>query len=68
MELDAGNDCVWCGLDTSFGSGKYVNRIPVFADIESTIFFESAEAVIGGYESVSGYGCEECYEENDEWN
>lgn len=25
---DVGNECVYCGVDTSFGSGNFVNRIP----------------------------------------
>ena len=28
MSKDIGNKCVECLQDTSFGSGKYVNRIP----------------------------------------
>ena len=33
---DIGNRCVHCGEDTSFGSGKFVNRIPADADYEAT--------------------------------
>ena len=29
-EVDLGNKCVHCKEDTSFGSGKFVNRYPVF--------------------------------------
>ena len=32
---DIGNRCVDCGKDTSFGSGRFVNRIPADADYES---------------------------------
>ena len=28
MSKDIGNKCVECLKDTSFGSGRYVNRIP----------------------------------------
>lgn len=64
--LDIGPTCAWCGQDTSFGSGKYVNRIPVFADIETTVYAESAEAKVGGYQYIEGFGCEECYDESDD--
>jgi hypothetical protein len=43
---DIGNNCVCCNKDTSFGSGRFVNRIPADADYESlddkgnTIFAE----------------------------
>ena len=30
MTVDIGNKCVHCKEDTSFGSGKFVNRYPVF--------------------------------------
>lgn len=59
--FDVGNLCVWCKNDTSFGSGKFVNRIPVFADTESTAFANE----LSGYEYIEGYGCEECYEDED---
>ena len=32
---DIGNNCVCCNQDTSFGSGRFVNRIPADADYES---------------------------------
>lgn len=56
--VDMGNLCVWCREDTSFGSGKFVNRIPVgctVADLPYHIFWED------DFTLVEGYGCEECY-------
>ena len=32
---DIGNNCVCCNKDTSFGSGRFVNRIPADAEYES---------------------------------
>lgn len=58
--FDAGSLCVWCAHDTSAGSGKFVNRIPVFTDIESTPF-NLAKTLRDMYDHVDGYGCEECY-------
>ena len=30
---DIGNKCVFCLKDTSFGSGRFVNRIPASTDV-----------------------------------
>jgi len=48
MTIDIGNKCVECKQDTSFGSGRFVNRIP-------------AERM-DGVESlrIEGYLCPEC--------
>ena len=49
MKVDLGNKCVHCKEDTSFGSGKFVNRYPVFGlDPDGT-----------GIE-YDGYCCDEC--------
>ena len=49
MTVDIGNKCVHCKEDTSFGSGKFVNRYPVFGlDPDGT-----------GIE-YDGYCCDEC--------
>ena len=32
MSKDIGNKCVYCLEDTSFGSGRFVNRIPACTD------------------------------------
>jgi len=45
--------CLWCRKDTSFGSGKFVNRI--YADRQ--------EGVDAPYEE--GYMCHECQIEGD---
>ena len=31
-KIDIGNRCVECNEDTSFGSGRFVNRIPASVD------------------------------------
>ena len=50
--------CVYCGEDTSFGSGKYVNRVPADADC----YIETADGIVifkqGEYRS--GFACAEC--------
>lgn len=59
--VNMGNLCVWCRQDTSFGSGKFVNRIPVtttVANLPYHIFWEEDDT------EVEGYGCEECYAED----
>ncbi len=48
--IDYGDRCVCCGRDTSFGSGRFVNRVP--ADIE-----------IDG-EERDGYLCEPCQDDH----
>jgi len=50
--INMGNNCVSCGHDTSFGSGRFVNRI--FASVSSGIDEEERE----------GYMCQQCYEED----
>lgn len=56
--LDLGNQCVWCQNDTSFGSGRFVNRIPVSTDIDSVEWLTEEQA--GDYDTVDGYCCAEC--------
>jgi hypothetical protein len=59
--VNMGNLCVWCRQDTSFGSGKFVNRIPVVTDVASLpyhIFWEDDST------PVEGFGCEACYEDD----
>ena len=41
--IDRGNMCLECRQDTSFGTGKYVNRIPAFRDEEEGYMCESCE-------------------------
>jgi hypothetical protein len=62
--LDLGNQCVWCQQDTTFGSGKFVDRISVYTDSESVEWLTDAQR--DQYETVEGYGCAECYEEEEE--
>lgn len=62
--IDLGQLCVWCLNDTSFGSGRFVNRIHVAADVESTDWYanlsESEKSVAS---EVEGFGCYQCYQE-----
>ena len=50
--IDIGDKCVDCRQDTSFGSGRFVNRIPAFVDRE----------VDGKWLELDGYLCAECRE------
>ena len=59
IKKNIGNKCVHCKNDTSFGSGRFVNRYPVF-DLDPD----------GSGIEYTGYCCDECeqqwYSENDE--
>jgi hypothetical protein len=61
--LDAGDQCVWCNQDTSFGSGRFVDRIPVSTEPEAVDWLEEEDK--GIYDFVEGYGCTDCYQEDD---
>lgn len=50
--IDVGQRCCFCGEDTSFGSGKFVNRIPCSTDTETDVFAEG--------QLRHGYQCAEC--------
>lgn len=47
--VDIGDLCVHCRRDTSFGSGKFVNRYPVFGLYNTNLKREE-----------DGYCCDEC--------
>ena len=49
-KIDIGNKCVECNEDTSFGSGRFVNRIP--ASVDTTCGDKEYE--------IEGYLCPEC--------
>ena len=51
-QINIGDECVDCRQDTSFGSGRFVNRIPAFVDRE----------VDGKWLELDGYLCAECRE------
>ena len=57
--IDIGNMCVHCRRDTSFGSGKFINRYPVFGLYNEELKREE-----------DGYCCDDCeqewYEENND--
>jgi tRNA G37 N-methylase Trm5 len=59
VSLDLGDLCVWCRESTACGSGKFVNRYPVYgADDEQTIYHESKIRF-----EVDGYCCADCESE-----
>ena len=53
-KVNLGNKCVHCKKDTSFGSGRFVNRYP--AEIEE-------EQNDGSYIILDGYCCPICEKE-----
>ena len=53
MTIDIGNKCIICFKDTSFGSGRFVNRIP--ADNEEYDGYQCPECQL--------INCDECNEE-----
>jgi len=55
---DIGNRCVDCGKDTSFGSGRFVNRIPADADYES--IDNEGNIIFAEGEYRDGYLCPNC--------
>ena len=57
---DIGNNCVCCNKDTSFGSGRFVNRIPADAEYES--LDEKGHVIFAENEYRDGYLCESCQE------
>lgn len=61
MVKDIGNLCVECGEDTSFGSGRFVNRISADRDIYEDSPFKNL--IKNGYNRVHGYLCAECTSE-----
>jgi len=57
---DINNNCVCCNKDTSFGSGRFVNRIPADADYES--LDDKGNTIFKDGEYRDGYLCEPCQE------
>ena len=57
---DIGNNCVCCNKDTSFGSGRFVNRIPADADYGS--LDDKGNTIFKDGEYRDGYLCEPCQE------
>ena len=55
---DIGNRCVDCGKDTSFGSGRFVNRIPADAEYES--IDNEGNIIFAEGEYRDGYLCPNC--------
>lgn len=59
--LDISDNCVWCNQDTSFGTGRFVDRISVSTNSEAVSWLSMGEQ--DKYDYVEGYGCIECYKE-----
>jgi hypothetical protein len=55
---DIGNRCVHCGEDTSFGTGRFVNRIP--ADSTCEAWDKDGKVIFKDGEYRDGYACPEC--------
>ena len=56
--MNAENRCVHCGEDTSFGSGRFVNRIP--ADSVWEALNKDGKIIFKEGEYRDGYACAEC--------
>ena len=56
-KIDLKNKCVHCKQDTSYGSGKFVNRYPVFGLDPNGLGVE-----------YDGYCCDDCEQEWDNEN
>jgi hypothetical protein len=59
---EAGDCCVYCGEDTSFGSGRFVNRVVASVDVASSYIADEPEAA--DFLEVEGYACAECFEQD----
>jgi len=52
------NRCVHCGEDTSFGSGRFVNRVPADSDCEA--LNKDGKIIFEAGEYRDGYSCAAC--------
>jgi hypothetical protein len=50
--------CPWCGDDTAWGSGKFVNRLSTYTDAEAVDWLTEEERA--AYRFVDTYACAEC--------
>jgi hypothetical protein len=55
---DAGDLCVYCGRDTSFGSGLFVNRLAAATDTATADWLD--EGTRASFTTIHGYACPEC--------
>ena len=55
---DIDQRCVHCGEDTSFGSGRFVNRIS--ADADYGVFDAAGNCIFAEDAYRNGYACAEC--------
>ena len=56
----AGERCVFCGEDTAFGSGRFVNRIPALTTADQCPWLSAELAAAGTDLDVDGYACVAC--------
>ncbi|MDQ5975746.1 MAG: hypothetical protein QG661_2955, partial [Actinomycetota bacterium] len=62
-QIDVGDDCVYCGTDTSPGSSSYVNRIPAGTsgqDMDGAQLRAFSQYAIGAHTRVEGHACPGC--------
>jgi hypothetical protein len=50
--------CPWCGVDTAWGSGNYVNRLSTYTDSATVAWLTDAERA--EYRFVETYACAGC--------
>ena len=62
---DIGNNCVSCNQDTSFGSGRFVNRIPADADYQAED--DKGSIIFAEGEYRDGYLCPDCQMSEEEF-
>lgn len=60
-----GDRCVYCGEDTSMGSGRFVNRLGTDTDLDNNLVTwlsdqQKAELAAAGILTLDGWGCPEC--------
>jgi hypothetical protein len=71
---DVGDKCVYCGVDTSYGSGNFVNRIPAGTETEEGYMCPNCQMVECdecGMDTLDyemkpegGVICSDCYDES----
>ena len=63
MEIDIGDICTYCGRDTSFRSGLFVNRIP--SGTEGRLILAGGDDVTIDV-ALEGYMCPDCDRSSDD--
>lgn len=60
MSLLSVGICLWCGVDTTWGSGNFVNRIPADQWVALSESSEIADAEIDGWMCAQCLNCHVC--------